>query len=286
VNWRPLSLRGRADARFDEPIEGLPAWLRGPVLKWVENSFVRGGRDFEDNYVQTDVLEALQLAFRLEEPFHGSGEWGLLRDLLNRMQDDEFALDVLDWMLHHDHHFGGSGYLEQWAEDLNDVLRQGGSVWEVTAHAGSYQLTRRAAGPVVDVLEHTAAEATRAHDHLSAAWSKLTGRDPDPSGAYREAVRAVEAVAKPVILPDNDRATLGQMIAALRDNPEKWMTTIGTVDAIRAQMEVAWKGQRDRHGTDDETIPASVSPMEADSAFSACLNLVRQFVGGHVSKVQ
>jgi len=76
------------------------------------------------------------------------------------------------------------------------------------------------------------------------------GAGPDPSGAYREAVRAVEAVAKPVILPNNDRATLGQ-------------------------MESVWTGQLDRHGTDDETVPLNVSPAEADAAFSACLNLVR-----------
>jgi hypothetical protein len=48
-------------------------------------------------------------------------------------------------------------------------------------------------------------------------------------------------------------------------------------------MEGVWKGQLDRHGTDDEAIPLHVSSAEADSAFSACLNLVRQFAGGHVS---
>jgi hypothetical protein len=201
-------------------------------------------------------------------------------------KEDEFALDVLDWMLHHWQQFGADWYAEQWAQELSEILRQGGSAWEVTAKDGGYQLTRRAVGPVVEVLEHTATEATRAHNHLVSAWSKLTGRNPDPSGAYREAVRAVEAVAKPIILPDNDRATLGQMIAALRDKPDKWTATIGTVDNLRAQMGAVWTGQLDRHGTNDETVPLNVSPEEADAAFSTCLNLVRMFVGQHVTRVE
>jgi hypothetical protein len=189
-------------------------------------------------------------------------------------------------MLHHWQHFGVDWYSEQWSQRLNELLHKGGSAWEVTTADDSYQLTRRAVGPVVDVLEHTAAEATRAHNHLTSAWSKLTGRNPDPSGAYREAVRAVEVVAKPIILPSNDKATLGQMISAMRDKPGKWVTTIGTVDDVCGQMDAAWTSQLDRHGTDDEAVPLNVSPEEADAAFSTCLNLVRQFVGGHVTRAE
>jgi hypothetical protein len=205
-------------------------------------------------------------------------------DLLTRMaEDDEFALDVLDWMLHHWEHFGDAHYAGQWANRLSETLREGGSVWEVADDLGRYRLSRRAVGPVVDVLEQTATEATRAHDHLTAAWSKLTGRSPDPSGAYREAVRAVEAVAKPIVLPDNKRATLGQMIPAMKDKPKKWTTTLGAVDDVRAQMEAVWNGQLDRHGTDDESVPLNVSPRRRMPPFRrASTFFLRLFVGGHV----
>jgi hypothetical protein len=201
-------------------------------------------------------------------------------------QSGVFALDVLDWMLHNTGHFRPRHQAEAWVEELGELLNQGGSAWEVAASEGNHQLTRRAVGPVVEVLAQTATAATRAHDHLDSAWSRLMGRDPDPSGAYREAVRAVEAVAKPVVLPNNDRATLGVMIAAMKEKPEKWTATIGTVDDMRAQMEAVWKGQLDRHGTDDETVPLNVSPEEADAAFSTCLNLTRPFAGGHVALVE
>lgn len=285
MTWRPLSLRGKSDARFDHPSEGLPPWLREPVLAWIKESFYIGGESWQEgSYVDLDALQALQLSFRLDPPLQQSfGGEAVLSELLERAgNDDEFALDVIDWMLYHSHHFGGGPELEGWAERLANMLLQGGSAWEVTTPDGKLKLTRRALGPVRQVLENTATESVRAHHHLEAAWSKLVGRDPDPSGTYREAVRAVEAVAKPVVLPDNDRATLGQMIAALRDKPEKWTAGLGAVDDLRAQMEAVWKGQLDRHGTDDESVPLNASQAEADAAFSICLNLVRLFAGGHI----
>ena len=276
MNWRPRSVRGIPDVRFDEPAEGVPAWLRAPIVDWVRGSFYTQG-----GYIREDALTALQLAFRLTNPLATNRE---LPDLVARVENDqEFALDVLDWMVTESEYFRNVLYVPEWVDQLNQLLHQGGSAWEVAAVAGGYQLSRRAVGPVVDVLEQTATDATRAHAHLSVAWAKLMGRNPDPSGAYREAVRAVEAVAKPIILPSNDRATLGQIIAAARDKPEKWSTTLGGVDDVRTQMEAVWTGQLDRHGTDDEEIPLNVSHEEADAAFSICLNLVRQFVGGHIA---
>lgn len=277
-----MSLRGgEPDPRFDEPSEGLPPWLKGPVLEWMRNAFQAGGWDHEE------ALQAIQLDFRLERPlgFEVNGTPG--DDLLRRAAtSDEFALDVLDWMVHNHRYFSAGHQSEGWVGELGRLLTQGGSAWEViTVDYMSHRLTRRAVGPVVEIMEQTAPEATRAHNHLSAAWAKLMGRNPDPSGAYREAVRAVEAVAKPVISPNNDLATLGQMIAAMRDKADKWSTILGTTDDVRAQMEAVWKGQLDRHGTDDEDVPLHVSQEEADAAFSTCLNLVRLFVGSHVKRV-
>lgn len=198
-------------------------------------------------------MTALQLAFRLTTPLETGRPLG---DLMDRVAaDEEFALDVIDWMLTEwtlIHAYGGDA--ARWAEKIANILRRGGSAWEVVVSEDQYKflLTRRAVGPVVEVLENTAPAASRAHAHLVAAWSKLMGRSPDPSGAYRESIRAVEAVAKPVILPNDDLATLGKIIGALKKEPAGWSTTLGNVSDIRGQMEVVWKGQLDRHGTDDD----------------------------------
>jgi hypothetical protein len=126
----------------------------------------------------------------------------------------------------------------------------------------------------------------RAHHHLRVAWGELMGRDPDPSNAYREAVRAVEAAAKPVLSPDNPRATLGTMIGALRDMPEKWRVGLehGEPTQVLGMCQLLWKGQIDRHGSDDADARLNVSQEEADSAFYLGVALVRLFTSGAVAR--
>jgi hypothetical protein len=262
------------------PIEGLPPYLMGPVLEWV------GSRFYEPLHrtPRSKLATAIQLVFRLDEPLDDGRHEGAIEDLLSRMRADEgLALDVVDYVLHN-----VRGVVEVYEEasevvhDLDMRLELGGSVWEVSAASnGAYQLSRRAVGPVRDVIGNLVA-SDRAHSHLMNAWDKLAGRHPDPSAAYREAIRAVEAAAKPVIAPKDQLATLGKMIRALGDKPEKWTTTLGTVEDVKRQMESVWKGQLDRHGTDDGAVPVSVSAEESDAAFHVCLTLVRLFVGGHV----
>jgi hypothetical protein len=281
--WRPLSQRGRTDAVVNEPVEGLPDFLHRPVFEWVISAFT-------DNYhgrLLGRSLSDLQLRFQLSPPLTGRVE-EQLQDLLRRMEGDgEWGLDVLDYMLHHIGPLGGEYVVpSKLAEQLARALYLGGSAWEVVPSddGRAYQLSRRAVGPVREVIG-ALPPASRAHRHLVTAWNKLSGRTPDPSGAYREAVRAVEAAAKPVVTPKDQLASLGKMIAAMRDKPEKWETTLGTVDDVRRLMESVWIGQLDRHGTDDESVPLNVSPQQADAAVHTCLTLVRLFVGDHVRSV-
>lgn len=115
---------------------------------------------------------------------------------------------------------------------------------------------------------------------MTTAWNRLEGRNPDPSGAYREAIRAIECVAKPVITPNDSLATLGKMIGAMRSNPKKWTFVLGTDAGPVADMAaLVWKSQLDRHGTDDESVPLNVSQEEADAAVHVSIALVRIFAG-------
>jgi hypothetical protein len=211
-----------------------------------------------------------------------------LEDLCERVaRDEEFGLNVIDYALQHLSLIVGQvGYPDRRAKRLDAILRTGGSAWEVSCieEGARYQLSRRAVGPIREAIEAVPA-STRAHQHLVTAWNRLSGRNPDESAAYREAIRAVEAAAKPVVSPTNDKATLGTMIRAMRDKPEKWDAELMGVEDVLRLMEAVWRGQLDRHGTDDESVPFSVSPEEADAAFSICLNLVRLYAGGHVRRL-
>ncbi len=121
---------------------------------------------------------------------------------------------------------------------------------------------------------------TRPSQHLRDAWQKAWGRNPDASGAYREAVRAVEAAHAPIVLPRDSSATLGKMIAALRDKPDKFAArlsgpgSVESVASVRAMFELLWTSQLDRHGTADEAIPLTVTLEQAQDAVALATTLV------------
>jgi hypothetical protein len=167
----------------------------------------------------------------------------------------------------------------QEAQKLGDMLDSGRSAWRVTERpSGGWQLVRRSLGPVVEAISSLAGPSQRAH--LVAAWDALTRRHPDTSAAYREAVRAVEAAAKPVVLPNDSLATLGKMIAAIDAKPTKWHFVLGSPEDVSAMCKLLWTSQLDRHGTDDESVPLNVSYEQADAAVHLALTLVRYFAGG------
>ena len=113
------------------------------------------------------------------------------------------------------------------------------------------------------------------------------GRNPNPSVAYSQAIKATEAAAKPVVTPTDDLATLGKIIRAIRDRPAKWTVVLDKASPgqIADMADLIWKGPVDRHGSDDPNAPLAVTQEEADAAFHIALGLVRIFVSGAITAV-
>lgn len=264
-NWRPLSRRDRSDPVFDELQDGVPDYLLDPIQAWVNrllwntNGHAREGR-----------IQDIQL--RLHRRLNwDSGARSAARSVLAQMATDrEFALDVVDLLLHM-----GAGQ----PSTLNEILNAGGSAWgaEDPEKNGNWRLMRRSLGPISEAIHSTQPSSARAHQHLIEAWTKLGQRAPDPSGAYHEAVRAVEAVAKPVVLPNDPSATLGKIIRAIEDKPSKWTFALGDPRQVADICNLLWTSQLDRHGTDDESVPLKVSLGQADAAVHLSITLVRFF---------
>ena len=111
---------------------------------------------------------------------------------------------------------------------------------------------------------------------MAEAW----GRSPDASGAYREAVRAVEAAYAPIVSPKNGLATLGSIIADIKNKPSKFEVRLqedtpgANVDRLIGVLQMLWKSQLDRHGTADEAVPLNVSIDEARDAVALATTLV------------
>ncbi|MFD3719330.1 hypothetical protein [Streptomyces sp. NPDC058674] len=133
-------------------------------------------------------------------------------------------------------------------ERLDDMLADAGSAFEVDWRQRC--LRRRVDATVTAAVEQ--AISMDAGRHLEAAWAATYGRHPDPSKAYDEAVRAVEAAAIPVVLPKSTQDSLGKVLAHLRDAASKWELAIegrngGDVTPVREMISLLWKGHVARH---------------------------------------
>jgi uncharacterized protein YmfQ (DUF2313 family) len=91
---------------------------------------------------------------------------------------------------------------------LNQLLEDAGSAYRAKVATG---LTRR-----VDETAHSAAEQAEkdahpdASQHLRTAWRAAYGLHPDPTKAYSGAIKAVEAVSIPIVLPNGAFRNLRQ----------------------------------------------------------------------------
>ena len=145
-----------------------------------------------------------------------------------------------------------------------------------------YMIQLRQPEELSSLIETEASQPGRQAEHLRAAWAKCFGLHPDLNEACTEAVKAIEVAAKPVVTPNDPLATLGKMISAVRDKPEKWETDSafdGSVQTVLGMMDMVWKGQL-RHG--DEDAPLEVSQEAAEMTVQTAVLLVSWFRSGRI----
>lgn len=273
----PLPARSDPEAleRYLTLREGVPDSLLASLLGFVHHYFFPpGSRRTGLGVVSTNLpnVERLRAASRvLEAEF--PEQWDAIERWLS--QDDEFLLTVLDHILERIAPVDTQRLASHPDPiTLEQYLAEARSAWRVGLDGNDrLELQRRQPAELAETMSRVMAAGDRASEHLGIAWSKAFGRDGDPDAACDHATKAVEVAARPVVTPNDSSATLGKMIAAMRDKPEKWTTDAEadrSVEKVTAMMQVVWQNQY-RHG--DETKPtASVS--EACAVMSAHLAVV------------
>lgn len=271
--------------------EGVPPHMDMLVRTWIYRALAGGG--------------AAMIALRLEIPIdYERADGDAARFLAFDPQPDEL-LDVVDAILScggpwpapstgdrvRSRNTNHAGLIEL-KNDLETLLREGSSAWRVNDSFSA--LTRR-----VDVTVTAAAQASEgtamavpaagsAGGQLRAACDALYGLHPDPSAAYRDAIRAVESAAHATIEPNNAKATLGTMLGQFRNAPHVYRIAIpgpdgtGSITPLTAMMELLWTGQTSRHGGQAPTRPETFE--EAQVAVHLAATLVQWFTSGAVTR--
>jgi hypothetical protein len=281
--WIRLSRRGQDPMEPEALYEGIPSHLSRQLWEWYSR------------WIDDEIRDEIQLRFRLKVTWHDEQTFEQAFDELVT-EDPELYLDVVDltlWicarrvgppLLPGETQFVDKDSVDSaWApEQLQGLLKRAGSAWRVASDGRSLQ--RRVPEATLEAFEAAAQPGTEAARHLAAAWQATYGRDPSASVAYREAIRAVEAVVIPAVEPKNTKATLGTVLRTLRDQAASWELAILGLDRkprdifpLLSMLELLWQGQSDRH--------APITPVPLDAAMMAvhlATTLVQWFDSGSV----
>jgi hypothetical protein len=280
-----------------------PQWALSSIFDWLR-PFLHEGTPLDSGFgLQSDhdrdflreVERNLRLSFNWQH-----GHQSAFDSLAAEIQRDPAVLvKVVDFALRNIL----IGYTfqdyDRAAGELDRILREAGSVWCVRETPGRVEcfLERRADPAAGEAIRVIANEAGRDNEHLSRAWQLAYGQSPNPGEAYREAVKAVEVVAIPVVLPNDPAATLGKVIASMRQSPTKWKSVFGRsvtpatgarqtpVEVAIQMLDLLWKNQTDRHGIAPDQPAAPISQEQAELAVNLALTLVQLFRAGGVTTV-
>lgn len=274
-DWRPLGYdEGDAAAGYDALHEGIPEWLYPSLLEWFQYAISGGDGDHFDPL----VFRYAERALRIRLDYDGRGAWQATL-VAERLDPDKF-LTLIDFLLAND--YGDHDALDRF-------LHEAGSAWKVGTRAGRPGLVRRVPEGVQRNADHVMATSGRAGRWLAEAWEKIFGIRPDPSGAYALAVKAVEDAAIPVVVPNQAKATLGDVIRRLRGDGD-WGLPLTredpnapTSEIVLRMCQALWKGHHDRHGGGDHPL-SGVSKEEAETAVTLAVPLVQWFASEMVAR--
>lgn len=194
--------------------------------------------------------------------------------------DQEQKLDLVDWLLHRLRSDGGRAH--PYAVQMEAILTRGSSMWTVGRRDGNPGLVRRVPEGVQVGAEAVIAAGGSAGALLGQAWASLYGRSQDAEEAYEKAIKAVEEAGAHIVSPNNRRATLGTMIADMR-NQGDWKLPLDSAQAgvILQMAEALWQGQQSRHGGNGYRQP---SIEEAEAAVMLAVPLVQWFTSGAIDR--
>jgi hypothetical protein len=277
MNYRPLSKRDVADPDLDTLHEAVEPWMVEPLITWLQPLFWLSGT-FESSSNEP-FIEGFEMAHCERRPFDRRGSHTAAVDVQGRIsQGGAFGLDLANYALHR---YPDSSS----AHSLQQLLRKSRSAWEVTALESDdgltrFTLTRRDLAAAKLAISEIRPHHERAGAFLGDAWKAVATRDRQPNEGYDKAVKAIEAVAQPVVSPNNARATLGTIVRDMRAKPSKWTFALGDLDLIIDLADRVWT-EHLRHGTDQRRTDHTLE--EADAALHLAIPLVRYFSGGLIA---
>lgn len=271
-DWRPLKPAEVHDVLED----GVPEWLM-PSVSEALDAVQRAKTRFTDE--MSPLLYEFDRLRRGVEPLGPQTRDRYLGRVVAARRDEQLALELIDFLLH-------EGALPQ--SLIKTMFEQAGSKWTAVApgrRGGEAGLVERVSDGVREAAE-AAMALPESGALLAEAWHAAFGRNPDPEEAYEKAIKAVEAAGAFVVSPKNSKATLGTMIADMR-NQRDWRLPTSVAgreqghEVVLSMAEALWNGQGSRHGGNGYVKPTQ---EQGEAAVLLAVPLVHYFERGIVAR--
>ena len=289
MTWQRLSARA-AGTQPDGPYEGVPGHLKYPLIGWLRECF---GLEGIKTTAQEPLIRTIAIRFRETVPMNvnlrafaqsliveaagGDDSHDVREEDEDRVTNHEYFLDLIDATLD----LIGSG-TNRWYE-LNTLLIEGESVWRVADDRRSLaRVVSDEAKATFDVATAVGDEITT---HIREAWSNAFGRKGDPSDAWEHAVKAMEALFIPVVVPNQTKPNLGHAVGQLRSQGHLWKLVLPgkeldhDVAPLVGMLDLIWPNV-DRHPGVSTTRPPT--PEESRAAVTLAATIVQWHRDGWV----
>jgi hypothetical protein len=256
---------------LDVLVDGVPDHLDAALRNWLDSSLHMRFND-QDNF--RTVLVRLNVS---PTKYASGSIWRQTVLNLPQQQLLQAARAAIRHIL-----FSGNEVAE-----LAQLLMLGRSLYRIELdHNREWELVRRVDEATKATFDKAITSApAAASDHLRRAIMDAYQLNANPTGAYAEAVRAVEAVVCPLVEPKRDGSrTLGTAIGALKQQAtaasSKWQMGLpNEADApaeltkLIGMMELLWQGQRSRHAGSNNT--RAQTQAEAELAVTLAVAIVQ-----------
>lgn len=277
MTWIPFGADSDTHALL---VDGTPKWMDNSLRVRFEAEFSRANRSgYSERRV--DRMQRMELDTRMRPVANILANKGISAVWISMTEAER--LRVFDWTIRDNvsNREGGN-------DDLERVLRDGGSKWKVGVRNGVPGLEERVPQGVQDAADAAMSVPGDAGRLLSEAWHATYGMNPQPDLGYRKAIESVEAAVLPKVMPNDSTATLGKAIGQIRTDGNWKLPFVKehaqnpSHEVLLGMLQALWSGHSDRHpGT---TAYVQSTQQAAEAAVSLAVALVNLFAGGGVAR--
>ena len=273
MDWYPLTVReGRP--RPEGPYEGVPAHLRTPIQHWLDIAFGYRGPGTAVSGTGAANMLAVAAACRIQLTHGGRGSQHYHEIVRFYDGDPERLLDVIHATIQ---------LVKPPVESLDRMLLYGGSAWTAT-YTGLQQRADPTARRAFDAASQPVDVAS---EELRHAWGQAYDREPDASDAWDHAIKAIEAILIPIVVPNQAKPTLGHVVSHLHSQGHLWQLSLPgpnedySVEPLVAMLRLLWPNP-DRHGSPQHRRPPTL--VEAQAVVHLAVTVVQWGRDGQILK--